>query len=63
VRWTTQALRITAVAAANATSTRLECWGASRKRFLLEEVLERPVEIVAPDGTVVVTSDEDGEAE
>ena len=59
VRWTTNSVRLTAIASPNATDTRLECWGASRKRFLLEEVLERPVEIVAPDGTVVVTQDDE----
>jgi hypothetical protein len=36
---------------------RLEAWGASRKAGLLADLLEQPVEIVAPDGSVL-SSDE-----
>ncbi len=61
VRWQTQALRVAAVPSAGAVSVRLECWGASRKRGLLEAVLERPVEVIAPDGTVVNFDEGDGE--
>lgn len=61
VRWTTGAVRVSVVAAPGAMNARLECWGASRKCELLEEVLDRPIEIVAPDGTVVTHDDGDGE--
>ncbi len=61
VRWSGDVLRVFVTEAEGATTVRLECWGASRKRALLETVLERPIEIVAPDGTVVSTDDGDGE--
>ncbi len=61
VRWNADALRVTAVEATGATSVRLECWGASRKRALLETVIQRPVEVIAPDGTVVSFDEGDGE--
>jgi hypothetical protein len=32
---------------------RLEVWGGSRKSGLLEKVIGRTVELVAPDGTVL----------
>ena len=63
VKFTSDVLRLNVVPVPDATSTRLECWGASRKRGLLEEILERPVEIIAPDGSLVVTTDDDGDAE
>jgi len=53
VRWMPRALRITAHPTAQTTSLRLELWGAARKKELLEEVAGAPVEIVAPDGSVV----------
>jgi exopolyphosphatase/guanosine-5'-triphosphate,3'-diphosphate pyrophosphatase len=53
VRWLDRALRLTAVPDGRARSVRLELWGASRKSALLARVAKRPVEIVAPDGTVV----------
>ena len=61
VRWSSDVLRLLVVEAEGATTVRLECWGASRKRALLEEVLARPIEIIAPDGTVVSFEDGDGE--
>jgi exopolyphosphatase/guanosine-5'-triphosphate,3'-diphosphate pyrophosphatase len=62
VTWQRDAVRISAAAADGATDVRLECWGASRKRRLLEEVLGRPVVVVHPDGTEV-SVDEDGDGE
>jgi hypothetical protein len=53
VRWLDRALRLTPVANRRAQSLRLDLWGASRKSTLLEKVAGVPVEIVAPDGTVV----------
>jgi exopolyphosphatase/guanosine-5'-triphosphate,3'-diphosphate pyrophosphatase len=57
VRWLDRALRITAAPAHANASLRLEVWGAHRKSALLARVAERPVEIVAPDGSVL-SSDE-----
>lgn len=62
VRWQRDAVRISTAVADGATDVRLECWGASRKRRLLEDVLGRPVVIVHPDGTEV-SVDEDGDGE
>jgi exopolyphosphatase/guanosine-5'-triphosphate,3'-diphosphate pyrophosphatase len=59
VRWLRRALRITAHQSDIAPSMRLELWGAARKKGLLEEMAGTPVEIVAPDGSVV--EDADGE--
>jgi exopolyphosphatase/guanosine-5'-triphosphate,3'-diphosphate pyrophosphatase len=53
VRWGERALRITAVPHPKARALRLELWGAARKSKLLSKVAGVPVEIVAPDGTVV----------
>jgi exopolyphosphatase/guanosine-5'-triphosphate,3'-diphosphate pyrophosphatase len=61
VRWTTASVRVTAVASEGAMNVRLECWGASRKRALLAEVLGKPVEVIAPDGSVVTFEEGDGE--
>lgn len=62
VKWASDALWVTAQEAEGATNVRLECWGASRKRHLLEDVLDRPVIVMLPDGTEVDTDDEaDGE--
>jgi exopolyphosphatase/guanosine-5'-triphosphate,3'-diphosphate pyrophosphatase len=61
VRWTTSSVRVSVAEADGAGSVRLECWGASRKRALLEDVLGKPVEVVAPDGTVVTYDEGDGE--
>jgi len=63
VRWTERALRITAVPDPRARVLRLELWGASRKSAMLARLAKIPVEIVAPDGTVVESrrEGEDGE--
>jgi len=53
VRWLDRALRITAVPARANASLRLEVWGAHRKSELLATIVERPVEIVGPDGSVL----------
>jgi len=53
VRWLERALRITPVAARANLNLRLEVWGAHRKSELLARVVGRPVEIVAPDGSVL----------
>ncbi len=52
-RWNDRALRITAVPDPRARVLRLELWGANRKSALLARLIGAPVEIVAPDGTVV----------
>ncbi len=62
LKLTNDALRVSVAEAEGATSVRLECWGASRKRQLLEEVLGRPVIVVAPDGTEI-SADDDGDGE
>ena len=56
------ALRVAVVEAEGATNVRLECWGASRKRQLLEELLGRPIIVVAPDGTEI-SADDDGDGD
>ncbi|MCZ8203420.1 Ppx/GppA phosphatase family protein [Gemmatimonas sp.] len=62
VKWTTDAVLVTVHEAEGATNVRLECWGASRKRRLLEEVLGRPIVVLLPDGTQISADDEaDGE--
>ncbi len=53
VRWLRRAVRITAHPPVSGAPMRLELWGANRKKGLLEEVAGAPVEIVAPDGSVV----------
>lgn len=63
VRWTDRALRITAVPDPRARVLRLELWGASRKASLLSELTGIPVEIVAPDGTVVDSGQDDGDGD
>lgn len=62
VKWGADAVRITAHEADGSPNVRLECWGASRKRRLLEEVLGRPVRVLLPDGTDL-SIDEDGDGE
>ena len=42
-------------------SLRLDLWGASRKSELLSKVARIPVEVVAPDGTVISQEDADDE--
>jgi hypothetical protein len=63
VRWMERALRLTAVPTRQTDKLRLELWGASRKSNLLSEVAGVPVEIVAPDGTVMTYDDEVGTAD
>jgi exopolyphosphatase/guanosine-5'-triphosphate,3'-diphosphate pyrophosphatase len=63
VRWLERALRLTAVPARHAYNLRLELWGASRKSNLLSELAGVPVEIVAPDGSVMTCDDEIGTAD
>ncbi|MBM3908204.1 MAG: Ppx/GppA family phosphatase [Gemmatimonadetes bacterium] len=58
VRWLRRALRISVQPNPAAPSVRLELWGAARKKGLLEEVAGAPVEIVAPDGSVVEPGDD-----
>ncbi len=53
VRWLDRALRLTVVPNPRARSIRLELWGANRKAALLSKLIGIPVEVVAPDGTVV----------
>ncbi|MEQ1693078.1 MAG: Ppx/GppA phosphatase family protein [Gemmatimonas sp.] len=61
VRWAADAVRVSVSEAEGASGVRLECWGGARKRALLERVLERPIEVVAPDGTVITFEEGDGE--
>jgi exopolyphosphatase/guanosine-5'-triphosphate,3'-diphosphate pyrophosphatase len=53
VRWLDRAMRITPVPVRADAPMRLEIWGAHRKSGLLADVIGRPVEIVAPDGSVL----------
>ena len=57
MRWLDRALRLTAVANRRAQSLRLDLWGAARKSVLLAAVVGVPVEVVAPDGTVITPTD------
>jgi exopolyphosphatase/guanosine-5'-triphosphate,3'-diphosphate pyrophosphatase len=52
VRWLARAVRVTLYPHTRATSVRLEVWGGARKSDLLERIVKRSVELVAPDGTV-----------
>ncbi len=61
VKWSGETVQVSVREAAGATNVRLECWGASRKRHLLEEVLDRRVVVVAPDGTEITADEGDGE--
>jgi exopolyphosphatase/guanosine-5'-triphosphate,3'-diphosphate pyrophosphatase len=63
VRWVRRAIRITPVASDERASLRLECWGAHRKSALLAKEAGVPVEIVAPDGTVLSSDDTEKNAE
>jgi len=53
VRWLDRAIRIAPVPIRADAPLRLEIWGAHRKSALLARVTDRPVEIVAPDGSVL----------
>jgi exopolyphosphatase/guanosine-5'-triphosphate,3'-diphosphate pyrophosphatase len=61
VRWLQRAIRITAMPAHPNEPMRLDLWGAHRKSHLLAELAGVPVEIVAPDGTVLSSEDVDSE--
>jgi exopolyphosphatase/guanosine-5'-triphosphate,3'-diphosphate pyrophosphatase len=61
VKWGGEIVRVHLREMAGATNVRLECWGASRKRHLLEEVLARQIVVVAPDGTEISADELDGE--
>jgi len=63
VRWMERALRLSAVPARPNATLRLELWGAARKSQLLSEVAGVPVEIVAPDGSVMTYDDDVGAAD
>ncbi|HKN65198.1 MAG TPA: Ppx/GppA phosphatase family protein [Gemmatimonadaceae bacterium] len=63
VRWLQRALRISPEASDPRASLRLECWGAHRKSALLAKLAGVPVEIVAPDGSVLSSDDTDSNAE
>jgi exopolyphosphatase/guanosine-5'-triphosphate,3'-diphosphate pyrophosphatase len=63
VRWMERALRLTAVPARENYALRLELWGAARKSKLLSDLAGVPVEIVAPDGSVMTYDDEIGAAD
>ena len=56
VRWLDRAIRVTPVPSRADAPLRLEIWGAHRKSALLARVTRRPVEIVAPDGSVLSSS-------
>lgn len=61
VRWGAESVRIHVTEARAGTSVRLECWGGARKQGLLEAVLERPIELIMPDGTIASPDDSDSE--
>jgi exopolyphosphatase/guanosine-5'-triphosphate,3'-diphosphate pyrophosphatase len=61
VKWSSDIVRVALHEVEGATNVRLECWGASRKRQLLEEVLNRQIVVVAPDGTEISADDGEGE--
>jgi exopolyphosphatase/guanosine-5'-triphosphate,3'-diphosphate pyrophosphatase len=63
VRWVKRAIRIIPVSSDSRASLRLECWGGHRKSALLAKVAGVPVEIVAPDGTVLSSKDTQKNAE
>ncbi|MBI3568070.1 MAG: Ppx/GppA family phosphatase [Gemmatimonadetes bacterium] len=62
-RRTERALRVHATAVPRAKSLRLELWGGARKSDLLAELLGVPIEVVAPDGTVVRAAEMDERVE
>jgi len=61
VRWTQRAIRITPVPVRANQPIRLEMWGAQRKSLLLSTLSGMPVEIVAPDGSVLSSEGVDTE--
>ena len=63
VRWTERAIRLYAIPRGRVRSVRLELWGASRKSKLLSKLAGAPVQIVAPDGSVVHYHEDEGPAD
>lgn len=59
IRRLQRAIRIAPIPATARYPMRLEIWGAQRKSRLLAEMLDLPVEIVAPDGAVISSADAD----
>jgi exopolyphosphatase/guanosine-5'-triphosphate,3'-diphosphate pyrophosphatase len=59
IRRLQRAVRITPVPSDRRANMRLEMWGANRKSALLAKVVGVPVEIVAPDGSVLSSDDID----
>ena len=59
-RWVNGTLRLSATPDPGASTYRLELWGASRKTDLLGRLLGVPVEVLAPDGTVVAPDGDTG---
>lgn len=55
VRWLNRAVRVMLFPHTQATSLRLEVWGATRKSGLLQQLAKRSVELVARDGSVYET--------
>jgi exopolyphosphatase/guanosine-5'-triphosphate,3'-diphosphate pyrophosphatase len=62
VRWLARAVRVTLYPHTRATSVRLEVWGGARKSDLLERIVKRSVELVAPDGTVYENAQGNGDS-
>ncbi len=62
LNWTPDSLQVTTHGAGCATNVRLECWGASRKRQLLEQVLACRISVHTPDGVPVDAEDTMGSA-
>jgi exopolyphosphatase/guanosine-5'-triphosphate,3'-diphosphate pyrophosphatase len=60
VRRLQRAIRLTPVPVHRSAPIRLEAWGAHRKSALLARIVGLPVEIVAPDGSVLSSDDLDG---
>jgi exopolyphosphatase/guanosine-5'-triphosphate,3'-diphosphate pyrophosphatase len=54
VRWLERAVRLTPTPRRANDPMRLELWGAARKAELLSEVAGAPIEVVAPDGQIVL---------
>jgi exopolyphosphatase/guanosine-5'-triphosphate,3'-diphosphate pyrophosphatase len=63
VRRLRRAIRLTPVPVHRSAPIRLEVWGAQRKSALLADVAGVPIEIVAPDGSVLSSDDVEGSAE
>ena len=57
VRWLRRSIRIAPTSAPGAGTIRLELWGAHRKSQPLADLAGVPVEIVAPDRSVLSSDD------